>query len=61
MSKVISGYQLIAVMPTSNFDEIVRDLIASDNIFTLMHCIKRTMHYWKKVSNWCFSNGKADF
>ena len=48
-------------MLNSNFDETVRDLIASDKIFTLMNCIKGTPAYWKKVSDWCFSNGKTDF
>ena len=60
INKVTSG-QLTAVMLNSNFDETVRDLIASDKILTLMNCIKGTPAYWKKVSDWCFSNGKTDF
>ena len=48
-------------MLNSNFDETVRYLIASDKIFTSMNCIKGTPAYWKKVSDWCFSNGKTDF
>ena len=49
MRKVTSN-QLTAGMLTSNFNEKIKEFIASDQVFTFMNSIKGKPAHWKKFS-----------
>ena len=55
----VTSNQLTAGLLSSNFNEKIKEFIASDQAFTFMNNIKGTPAYWKKNFVLSFSHGET--